>query len=124
VDEFEKNNGKVNTKKINFEFDLNQSEEEEINTENLQLKPTYSSHLTRGDSEYFLKKSLSANNFSDDDLANYNEHKLNPDQIEKVRSVSSNIQNLCTANFVHKEKGGKIKLSKGDDLNFLPEEEF
>ena len=80
--------------------------------------------MTRGDSEYFLKKSLSANNFSDDDLANYNEHKLNPDQIEKVRSVSSNIQNLCTANFVHKEKGGKIKLSKGDDLNFLPEEEF
>lgn len=91
-------------------------------TSNLQMKQQ--THLSKGDSEYFLKKSLSAKSVNEEtDIKFLQKQLLKPQRTESQETKAG--PNLVKSNFVHKEREeGKLTLSKGDEFNFLAEEEF
>lgn len=109
-------------------FDLSLDEDEPLSDTDIQLNPNYNTHLSKPDSEYYLKKSLSANSVSkelnqkEDYHFDFHTHTQDIEQMKK--NEGQMIRGLCTASFVHKEKEeGKLTLSKGDDFYCLPEEE-
>lgn len=112
----------IKSKKINLNFDMNLEEEDSQDfTENIQMKQQ--NHLSKGDSEYFLKKSLSAKSVNEEtDILYLQRQMLKPSRTESQDTKTG--PNLVKSNFLQKERGEKLTLSKGDEFSFLPEEEI
>jgi hypothetical protein len=89
-------------------------------------------HLSRGDSEYYLKKSLSTNTFVPHQGSPDYDHKQIKNRLTTIeRSVSLTHKYphysfpQRTNDLVHMEhQSGKLILSKGDEFNNLPEDEM
>jgi len=112
-------------KKIeSFEFDLSTEDENSRDSPpSVDIQLNCVPHLSRGLSDYYLKKSLSTNSCALLESPNSDEKKIKAGlMVERSVSMTHQRRN-CTNTLLHIEKESKLGLSKGDEF-VLPEDEM
>jgi len=113
------------SKKIeSFEFDLSTEDENSRDSPpSVDIQLNCVPHLSRGLSDYYLKKSLSTNSCALLESPNSDEKKIKAGlMVERSVSMTHQRRN-CTNTLLHIEKESKLGLSKGDEF-VLPEDEM
>ena len=107
---------------------MSTEDENSRDSPNIDIQLNVIPHLSRGDSEYYLKKSLSTNTFVQQESPE-NQIKNRLATIERSVSLTNKYTKYSfpqrTNDLVHMDhQSGRLHISKGDEFNNLPEDEF